>query len=431
MRLSVILPACAVLLLSPACASAEPQVSTVLTSEPLASATALAQATTPTPAITLAPTETGPTRLSIWWPEPLAPLDNGDAVDILSEQISAFQMAQGNVEVELRWKNEADPGGILSTLATASPVAPGALPDLTLLRRSDLLTAARAGLIYPLEGKVPSAILGDLYSRALQLGQIDNALYGLPYALEIQHMAYHGEALSWTFEDILANETHFVFPVGSEADLNDLFFAQYLAAGGPPPSGGTLNLDQEALLNTLSFYEQAVNREIIDRGVLAYLSANDYLPELASGALSAGMIHSTDYLTLVTAGANISFGPIPTSTGALTSTLDGWMWVLTTPNADRQALAVRFLNWMLNADRQGTYTQTVHMFPSQRSALQRWGESPYNTFIRDVMANATLPLAESDGGSIARALQSAFTGVISGQLRAADAAQALINQFES
>ncbi|MBZ0291256.1 MAG: extracellular solute-binding protein [Anaerolineae bacterium] len=401
----------------------------ILTNTPMS----VAQDATVTPTVTLAPTEAGPVRLSVWWPEPLAPLDNGDAVDVLSEQISAFQVAQGNVEVELRWKNEADPGGILSTLRTASPVAPGALPDLTLLRREDLLEAVESGLVHPLEGKITSAVLGDLYSRALQLGQVDGGLFGLPYALEIQQMVYQEseESVSWRFADILEARQSFVFPAGGTDGLNNLFFAQYLAAGGTPPSGGTLNLDEEALRTTLDFYEQAVAEGLIDPVVLSYTSTEDYLAGLVSGTLNAGVIYSTDYLSMLSENQQLAFGPIPTVNGTPTSDIDGWMWVLTTPNADRQELAVRFLNWMMNADRQGTYTRTVFMLPSQRSALQQWGDSPYNAFIREVMTNATLPLAENDGGSIARALQTAFTSVITGQSSSEDATRTLVDQFES
>lgn len=406
------------------------------TVEPIAISTAVsvAQDATNTPTVTLAPTETGPVRLTVWWPEPLAPLDNSDAVDVLSEQISAFQTAQGNVVVELRWKNEADPGGILSTLRTASPVAPGALPDLTLLRRKDMLEAVENGLIYPLEGNVTSAVLGDLYSRALQLGQVDGGLFGLPYALEFQHMVYQNEddePVSWRFNDILEDQRSFVFPAGETTGVNNLFFAQYLAAGGPPPSSGTLNIDEEALRTTLSFYEQGVTQGLFDPVILSYISPNDYLMGLANGAISAGVIPSTDYFDLLEENPQLAFGPIPTANGTPTSNIDGWMWVLTTPNTDRQALAVRFLNWMLNAERQGAYTRTVSMLPSQRSALQQWEDSAYTDFAQAVLTNATLPLAENDGGAIARALQTAFNNVITGQSSAADATRTLIGQFGS
>ncbi len=409
-----------------------------LTSEPLTTTTPLAlvqaETATPTPTVTPMPTEAGPVRLSIWWPEPLAPLDNGDAVDVLSEQMTAFQTAQGNVVVDLRWKNEQGPGGILSTLRSASPVAPGALPDLTLMRRSDLLQAVQAQLVYPLDDKISSAIMGDLYNAAVELGTVEGRLYGLPYALEVQHMAYRADMevpASWRYDDVLAADDFMLaFPSAQPSGINSLFLTQYLTAGGSPPNGGAMVISEEALLATLAFYEDAVNRGVIDPVVLSYTTPDDYWDMLVNGGVSAGLVDSTRYLNRTQEGDELAFGPVPTSEGALTGQMNGWMWVLTTPNAERQALAARFLNWMLNATRQGDYTRTVWMLPSQRTALQHWPESDYTAFARTLLNNATLPLSDSEGGTIARAVESALVAVISRESSAEEATRALISQID-
>ncbi len=407
-----------------------------LTIEPLATQTptVVAQAVTLTPTITPMPTAAGPARLSVWWPEPLAPLDNGDAADVLSEQITAFQTAQGNVVVDLRWKNEQDPGGILSTLRTASPVAPGALPDLTLMRRSDLLLAVQDRLIYPLDDRISAAVRGDLYTAAIELGTVQGRLYGLPYALEVQHMVHLPEAdlpASWRFSDVLATEGFgMVFPAAQTSGINSLFLAQYLAAGGSPPSEGAMIINEQALLTVLEFYENAVERRMIDPAVLNYATADDYWQALINGGVTAGLAGSTRYLRWAQGENTLAYSPIPTETGALTGAVNGWMWVLTTPNAERQALALRFLNWMLNAARQGDYTYTVLMLPSQRTALQQWPDSDYLDFARDLLNNATLPLTDSEGGTIGRAVQNALVAVISRQSTAEEVMHALIDQID-
>ena len=155
----------------------------------------------------------------------------------------------------------------MATLRTANNVAPGALPDMTLIRREDLLSAAQSGLIYPLEGLVPSAILGDLYDVALELGQVDGQIYGLPFMLEGYHLAYHGIIdtldVSASFDDFLLKETEWVFS-GGRADnvTTDILFAQYLDAGGTPSqSNGKISIDSEALSTVLTFYEQALTPE--------------------------------------------------------------------------------------------------------------------------------------------------------------------------
>jgi ABC-type glycerol-3-phosphate transport system substrate-binding protein len=399
------------------------------TPAPIAQAPTLLPSTTPTLVETPTP---GPTVLSVWWPESFAPQDNNEAVTVLSEQVNGFQATQGNVVVNMRLKKESDLGGIMSTLLTASAVAPGALPDLTLIRRSDLLNAVRSGLIYPLEGKISSAVVGDLYDAALQLGQVDETLYGVPYTLEIQHTAYQmAESLDlWSFANLLENEISFVFPAGQPDGINDVFLAQYMEAGGTLPAvGDELNeaINEQALLETLSFYENARTNGLLDADVVNYTLPANYLDLLVSGGVDAGVVTSTAYLKMLQNGANLDFAPMPTVSGELITEVDGWIWVLTTPNADRQVLAAQFLNWMLNANRQGDYTQVLQMLPSQRTALQRWESTPYNAFARDLLANAILPLAST--GAQERAMQNALVSVLTGQSTAQEATDALMNQL--
>lgn len=392
-------------------------------------ATAIAQQPTPTPAPTIEPTP-AVTRLVIWWPESLAPMNNSEAAELLSEQISAFRAAQGNVEVQLRRKLDGGVGGIMSTLRAASPVAPGALPDLTLLRREDMQAAAQSGLIHSLDGQAPPAVLDDLYRSALALGQIGSTLYGLPYLMDVQHMAYSraDAAAPSRFEDILAQQISFALPAAQTSVMNNILLAQYLDAGGTLPVNRIEDADVEALLTVLQFYEQAAQQGLIDPAVLNYTSPADYRTSLTSGTLAAGGVSSSLYLNLLGADTALTFGPIPTESGAPVGQVDGWMWVMTTANADRQALAARFLSWMMDATRQSEYSQAANMIPSRRSALQAWPASAYINFIRQLLNNP-LPLAGSDSGTIARAMQNALVAVLAGEASAEAAVQDLVNQW--
>ena len=394
---------------------------------------AVAQEPTLAPTPTLEPTALTLPSMVIWWPEPLAPLNNAEANEMLSEQISAFKASQGNIDVQLRRKMESGVGGIMSTLRAASPVAPGALPDLTLMRRSDVSSAAQAGLIYPLEGLISSAVSNDLYRAALSLGQVNEQLYGLPYLLEVQHMAFSPLDMPppARFEDILTQEVSFALPVAQVDQINNVLMVQYLDAGGTLPNGETATLDSDALFATLQFYEDALAEGLIDPAVINYVSAADYQADLLDGTLGSGLVNSTQYLNLLQSGASLEFGPVPTASGSVVGEVDGWMWVLTTSSPDRQALVGRFLNWMLNASRQGEYSQAVNMIPSQRTALQTWEDSPYIRFLRQLLNNALPPLSDSEGGSTLRSVQNALVAVLSQTSTADEAAQDLLDRFSS
>ena len=155
-----------------ACGAAETPSAQVLTPEVTEIVPTVAPTLTTTGAPTAEPTIEQPVTLNIWFPEQLAPLDNEDAADLLSEQISAFQTANANVEVSFRLKSTADAGGIMSTLRSANAVAPGAVPDLTLMRRADLIMAVQLGLIEPITEARAAAVLGG----ASLFGGIGSAL---------------------------------------------------------------------------------------------------------------------------------------------------------------------------------------------------------------------------------------------------------------
>lgn len=416
----------------PACSGGELANTEVLsTSTPIAVAQS---ATEPPPTPTVEPTATpsGPDEIEVWLPDVLMPVENDDAASVLARQTDEFVLAQGNVVISFRRKSVSGVGGIMPTLRTASSVAPGALPDLTLIRRENLLIAARAGLIQPLEGEIATAILGNLYDSALQLGQVDGRLYGVPYTLEVQHIIYDSDQIEdtrWSFSEMLAQDVPFIFPAGRATGLNDVFLVQYVNAGGEIMTDGTLAVDADALRDTLQFYEAAVERGIITPRVLEYSAPTDYPTVIEAGDFGAALVTSSLYLDLVARGITHGFGAIPTESGEPGTILNGWMWVVTTTDAEQQALAINYLNWMMDPGRQSLYSETVHQLPSQRTALLRWDNAAYADFIDTLLNNAVLPISESSAGTVANALQAALNGVLTGIRDADEAAQDVVQQL--
>ncbi|MFN8449796.1 MAG: extracellular solute-binding protein [Anaerolineae bacterium] len=280
-----------------------------------------------------------------------------------------------------------------------------------------------------MDQRVRAAILNNLYPMVAALGQTNDRLYGLAYTIEVEHLAYQSGLYAldrWSFANVLDQHVRFVFPAGRTNSLSDIFLAQYRAATETLESD-TLSVDAEQLQTLFQFYEDAVNAGLIDPIVLEYILPDDYRAGLAGGTIPAGVVTSTMYLQMDSQA--LGYAPLPTESGQSTTVVDGWMWVLTTADSEQQALALRFINWMLDVERQGRYTQAISMLPSQRGTLRQWEDPAYATFVDMLLNSATLPLAETTGNTTARVIQSALASVISGQRDAAEAAQDVITQL--
>jgi ABC-type glycerol-3-phosphate transport system substrate-binding protein len=428
------------LLLVMAACSADDQSEPEMTEEATAPVTSTPiSAVQPSPIPTAAGTEVTEQTLVVWWPDTLAPGERTDITGVLDAQIAEFDESEdGLIQLEFRLKRYGDVGGVMSTLRSATLVAPDVVPDVTLIRREDLVSAVESGLIYPLDGLVAANIIGDLYGSSLELGEVNGQLYGLPYMLDVRHSVAGATSddeviEDWSFDALLEREQQWVFPARRVSGLNSMFYLQYLDAGGTPPAGdGSLRLNRSALLTVLSFYEQANDLGLIPVEVLEYTSPQDYVTELTIGAIDTAIVSSTIYLDEVYAERSLLPGPIPTASGAAVGQINGWMWVVTTSNADRQEIAARFLNWMMNADRQVEYAEVIHMLPSRQNAVQQLNTSIIDVAMFDtILTNAIIPLPETLNTTTARTLQNAFISVISGDSTAADAVDLVVDQLDA
>ncbi len=384
---------------------------------------------TATPVPTATPA--GASTIHVWWPEELYPAEGTVANDVLNSQFESFRLTYSSYSLDIRRKRMSGLGGILSTLRTAQPVAPGAIPDLTLMRRSELLTAATEGLIMPLTDWIPPDLVGtNLFPGVLALGEIDGELYGLPYAINVVHSLYRATVFDEpliTFSDVLAAEPALVFDANHTASsaVSLTVLLQYIAAGGRlVDATGQPVLDYEPLVVVLSFYEQALERGIVDETLLHYDEPEDYWASFASAQANLIGVDAWTYLRHKESVPNVGFAPIPTVEGTPITSLDGWMWVLTTHDPDRSNQARVFLSWIMRVSQHSLFSESMGVLPSQQRALRLWDDTAYAEFVQSlILSGEIIPLAQRTGSS-ASALHDAFVAVLEGTpaQEAADAA---------
>jgi len=369
-------------------------------------------------------------NITIWWPDSFARVNESDINPILMDQSAEFADLYPNVVFEHRLKAVGQPGGIMSTLRSASRAAPDVLPTLTLVRRQDLIFARAAGYLQSLEG-FSSVIQSDL-NNSLQLGQFEDGLFGVPYLLELQHMVYRPtdgvDYSSWTFDAVLERGEPFAFAGSRSNSLNDVVALQYIEGGGISSRDHTLTLDQSSLTNIFEFYESARDQEILSDIVTTYTNSTVYEQSFIDGDINAAIFSSTRYLNLYHEDDSLAMATIPSETGDPISFMNAWMWVMVTQEGDEQAIALNYLNWMFDADRQAELAEDVLMLPSREAAFEiglanNVPAAPYQQLVE----NALIPLTEGEIGNIGREMQTQFTNIFTSDASAVSALQAVLD----
>lgn len=364
---------------------------------------------TPTPA---------PQVVRVWWPDELYPQDDELALETLQAQWDGFAQAYPTLTLDVRRKRTSGLGGILSTLRTAEPVAPGALPDLTLMRRADMITAANEGLIVPLDDWLPADLAGNnLLPGVRSLGEVNGVLYGVPYMLNVVHTVYRPTALATpptSFAEVLASGVPYLFPAGA-IPISWTVLLQYRAAGGRlVDETGVATLDAQPLLDVLGFYAQGVQAGLFSPALLQYVRYEDYWNLFVSAASSLVTVDTVTFLQRREGVSAARPAPIPTPDGTPITALDGWMWVVTTQNPERYQRVSAFLAWMMRVGQQSLFSEAFGVLPSQTRALRLWDDREYAEFAQDLLATAILVPEAQRNNNASLALQEALVAVLEG-----------------
>jgi ABC-type glycerol-3-phosphate transport system substrate-binding protein len=373
--------------------------------------------------------------LVVWVPDRIAPVEDDLITEVLVGQIEAHNAAQAGISVSIRRKRAQDIGGIMSTLRTASSVAPGALPDITLLRREELITASQNRLVQVVDDMIAPRVVSDLYPAAIKLGISGGEMYGITYLLDAQILAYQaleGSRPDWSFDGTLTRGQQIAFPAARNNGISDTFLLQYLAASDQLDRDyADIDVIPSVLENLLRFYEAMAVEGLLSADLAEISASTDYQLDLVSTALDAGVVSTSTYLRLKRDNPDLEAGFIPSQSGEPLTVVNGWVWVIVTQNIERQQAAAEFIDWMMQPARQVALAEAVGILPSQRSALrQSTLDIMDNNQLNDMLNAAIVPSQASAANEILLALQSALISVISGDSTAEEAAARVTTQFQ-
>src|SRR6185503_19303061 len=148
----------------------------------------------------------------------------------------------------------------------------------------------------------------------------------------------------------------------------------------------------DPLRTVLSYYEQAITAKVVGPQLLDYTNPTQYWQTFLSGKANLVQVDSTTYLAQRANLTNVGTLPVlvPAS-GTAVSAVDGWLWVVTTSDPDRQAQALSLLAWLVQSDQQAAFTHAIGVLPSQRAALAAWGDDKYAGFAATLLDQTSIP----------------------------------------
>ena len=334
---------------------------TTTTSQPDSSAEAPLE--TPTP---------GSIRLKIWVPPHFSPAPDAPTAVLLQERLAEFERQNPGVSIEVRVKAEEGPSGLLDALTTTSAAAPLALPDLVALPHRILHEAASQELIYPFDELTDSMSEDDWYDYARELSQLQNSLYGLPFAGDVQLLTYRPvsiESPPQDWEAALESPGPMAFPAADPLALFTL--AQYQALGGEVlDEQGRPYLDQAQLTEVLNFYQQANEQGLFPLWLTQLQSDQQAWDAFDERRSDMVVSCSTRYLEQGMAGMDVA--PVLTADSSLSTVATGWVWALAAANSEHHELSVRLAEHLSEAQFLAEWTRSVGYLPPRPSALELW-----------------------------------------------------------
>ncbi len=377
--------------------------------------------------------------LELWLPEELDPYGDAPGADVLAQQLTDFNQAHTDLQVEVSVKRAHGRGGILDYLRTAPGAAPSILPDLVVLDTADLEPLISAGRIQPLDDLLPPDEANDLFSFAVQMATVDDQIAGYVIGADMQHLVYRPDRLdappvSWT--QVITPPVSFIFPGGgSGQQVNDATLIQYMAAGGKvTDSEGNPWLDEQVMVSVLTFYSDCIGTGAISPAVvLGITDADQSWERFKAGTGDVAVVQASSYWreTLADGSAETAVASVPTPDGfPFTIARGAWAIAMVTDDPNRQALAMTLLNWLAASDRNAQWTQATGYLPGTRSALRMWDVSSADRNALRGILEAAVPAPPSDVMAVVGpAMQGAVEAVLRGRATPEQATAAAVESL--
>jgi len=363
------------------------------------------------------PTLEGPRVLRVWLPPRFDPSADTPAGRLLQSRLREFELRRPGLKVEVRIKAETGDASLLASLLAAADAAPSALPDLVALPRSDAESAARQGVLHPLDGLTDFSENPDWYPYAREMARFRNAVYGIPFAADALALLYHPlEGLSPTWESFQENQIRLLF--AADDPRASFALCLYLSAGGTlTDDSGAPALDSSLLTQIFSFYQS----DAVSSTSVHYQEDDAVLRDFLVQPDTAAVLWVDSLLDDFPKESALA--AIPSLKGESCSLASGWIWSLAGSNPDLQPVAVELAEFLTDSEFLSAWSDAAGVLPPRPNALAAWTERDSLDALQAISA-AARPLPEEDILSqLTPSLHDSILQVLNREISPEDAAQ--------
>lgn len=300
---------------------------------------------------------------------------------------------------------------MLDSLLTTRTVVPTLLPDIAMVNAGDISFALEKKLFQPLDGIVSAAFKDDRFPFASQFATFQNQWVAIPFAADVQHLAYNQAAISpapKTWDDLGRQKTTLLLPLGGD----DAFLLQYTSFGA-----SLNNFDPLAAAQVFAFIKRGHDLNFLPETALNVKGADDAWDAFAQGQVAMAQVWASRYWSerdKVSGNLNAAFAPLPTRDGKIATLASGWALVIVTSDPARQRAAARWIEWILKSERLALFLRAAHRLPVTRGLIAPTVEpKEYAAFMRELLERA-LPLPSVPNARQAEAWRAASAAVWNG-----------------
>jgi multiple sugar transport system substrate-binding protein len=399
-------------------------------------------ATTPKANETVLPTTTGvPAHATqpiggllvrIWLTPGFDPEGKGTASGLLKARLEEFAAENPAVRLEVRVKAVDGPGGLLDSLVAANAAAPLVLPDLVLLPRPLLESAALKGLLYPYDGLTTIMDDQSWFEYARQLAKLKASTYGIPFAGDTMVLAHYPSLLETTphsLDTALSLGEVLLYPATDPQALFTL--CMYQADGGSTQDAqGRPALDEAPLTKILEYDQRASLAGVMPYSLTQYSNDAQVWEAFLGNPYPMAVTWASDYLShKQTVQDDLAMAPLPTPDGVPFTLATGWSWVLAGQDPAHRALSVKLVEYLVEKDFLAEWTYAAGYLPPRVDALQSWQEAEVRQVIEQISYSAWLMPSADLVSTLGPALEQAVVGVLKAQSDPQTAAKAVIDQI--